>query len=91
MAIVVDRNEVESTTMKDDGKGSSVKIPSFLIGKRDGDAIKEAIHEMKVSEIKKASKDKKAENEATEAAIAEMSPEEIEAINNRESRDFVNN
>lgn len=61
MAVVVDKNEVESTTMRDDGKGSSLKIPSFLIGKRDGDAIKEAIHEMKIPQIKKASKDKEAE------------------------------
>lgn len=30
--------------MANDGKGSSIKIPSFLIGKKDGTAIKEAIH-----------------------------------------------
>ena len=31
--------------MADDGKGSSVYIPTFLIGKKDGDVIKEEIHQ----------------------------------------------
>jgi hypothetical protein len=30
--------------MADNGKGMSVKIPTFLISKKDGIAIKEAIH-----------------------------------------------
>jgi hypothetical protein len=30
--------------MKDDGKGSSVNIPTFLIGLKDGDILKESIH-----------------------------------------------
>jgi len=85
MAVVVDKNEVESTTMKDDGNGSSVRIPSFLIGKRDGDAIKEAIHEMKLPQIKKVSKDKQVEKD-----LAEHSFDEKEDVNQHESRDFVN-
>jgi len=44
MAIVVDRAEQEQTRMADDGSGSAVKIPSFLIGSDDGKVIKEAIH-----------------------------------------------
>ena len=46
MAIVVDMHHTVSTTMADDGAGNSVKIPSFLIGKRDGNKIKESIHEL---------------------------------------------
>jgi hypothetical protein len=30
--------------MADDGTGSSVNIPTFLIGKSDGDILKEEIH-----------------------------------------------
>lgn len=37
--------------MSDDGEGKSIKIPSFLIGKRDGDKIKEAIHQISLKEI----------------------------------------
>ena len=51
MAIIVDQNDVEATSMKDDGKGGSISIPSFLIGKRDGTAIKEAIHDMRLPDI----------------------------------------
>lgn len=51
MAIVVDKNEVEHEFMSDDGSGSSVHIPSFLIGKRDGDILKEAIHESSLAEL----------------------------------------
>lgn len=46
MAIIVDYNDDEHITMGDDGKGSSIRIPSFLIGKYDGKVIKEAIHWM---------------------------------------------
>ena len=44
MAIIVDNHEKVSTRMTDDGQGGSIKIPSFLIGKDDGRAIKEAVH-----------------------------------------------
>ena len=44
MAIIVDYNAEENVNMADDGEGKSIKIPSFLIGKRDGDKIKETIH-----------------------------------------------
>lgn len=37
--------------MSDDGEGKSIKIPSFLIGKRDGDKLKEAIHQITLKEI----------------------------------------
>jgi hypothetical protein len=30
--------------MADDGKGSSVRIPTFLIGLKDGNILKEQIH-----------------------------------------------
>lgn len=39
--------------MKDDGQGSSIRIPSFEIGKRDGDVIKEAVTQLKINEIEK--------------------------------------
>lgn len=71
--------------MKDDGKGGSIKIPSFLVGKRDGKAIKEAIHEMNMPDIKKASNEKKAENEAADALSGD-----VEIVNIHKSRDFVN-
>ena len=48
MMIVVDNKSYENPElliMADDGRGSSVKIPSFLIGMGDGDKLKEAIHE----------------------------------------------
>lgn len=57
MAIIIDRNDEEHTHMSDDGQGSSIYIPSFLIGKRDGDLIKEAIHEAKVDDIGKKKDD----------------------------------
>lgn len=46
--VVVDnkaREDPELLIMADDGRGGSVKIPSFLIGKADGDRIIEEIHE----------------------------------------------
>lgn len=46
MAIIVDYHDEENTNMANDGHGSSIKIPSFLIGKTDGKTIKEAIHQM---------------------------------------------
>ena len=67
LAIIVDREDRASTGMADDGKGGSIQIPSFLIGKHDGKALKEAIHEMEMPEIKKASEDKKKENEALDS------------------------
>ena len=45
--IVIDNkpNEnVEHLHMADDGKGQSVNIPNFLIGKQDGDVLKEEVH-----------------------------------------------
>lgn len=47
LAIIVDKIHMVSTFMADDGAGNSVKIPSFLIGKRDGNKIKEAIHDFR--------------------------------------------
>lgn len=44
VAIVVDSDQQEQTRMADDGSGSAVRIPSFLIGKEDGKVIKAAIH-----------------------------------------------
>lgn len=44
MAIIVDSHEKARSTMGDDGQGGSIKIPSFLIGKKDGKVLKEAIH-----------------------------------------------
>lgn len=37
--------------MADDGKGSSVEIPTFFIGKSDGDIIKKAIHKKRESRL----------------------------------------
>ena len=48
MMVVVDNVESEDPElliMADDGRGSAVKIPSFLIGHNDGERLKEAIHE----------------------------------------------
>jgi len=39
--------------MADDGKGSTVTIPSFLISNKDGIKLKEEIHSMTNDEIKK--------------------------------------
>lgn len=47
MAIVVDNKDGESVdhiVMADDGKGESVNIPTFLIGKSDGQKLKDSIH-----------------------------------------------
>jgi len=44
---VVDNKEKEDPeflVMADDGTGSSVNIPTFLIGKSDGSILKEEIH-----------------------------------------------
>jgi len=44
---VVDNKENEDPeflVMADDGTGSSVNIPTFLIGKSDGSILKEEIH-----------------------------------------------
>ena len=51
MALIVDYNKQEHTTMSDDGQGKSIKIPSFLIGKQDGNKLKETIHQMTLKEI----------------------------------------
>lgn len=56
MAIVVDRHDEESITMRNDGHGDSIRIPAFLIGKRDGNTIKEAIHEMSIGQINQGGK-----------------------------------
>ena len=48
MMVVVDnksQEDPELLIMADDGRGSSVKIPSFLIGMTDGDTLKKEIHE----------------------------------------------
>jgi hypothetical protein len=52
LAIIVDQHAQESTVMADDGTGGVVTIPSFLIGGKDGIAIKEAIHESTVDKIR---------------------------------------
>ena len=47
LAVIADNVEFESPSrliMSDDGTGSAVKIPSFLISNTDGKMIKEAIH-----------------------------------------------
>lgn len=52
MAIVVDMHHIISTTMADDGVKNSVKIPSFLISKRDRNIIKKSIHELQEDYVK---------------------------------------
>jgi hypothetical protein len=50
MAIIVDNKDgevVNHIVMADDGKGESINIPTFLIGKLDGAKIKEVIHDHK--------------------------------------------
>lgn len=50
LGIIVDDKEFEDPDhliMSDDGTGKAVRIPSFLIGKSDGDKIKEALYESK--------------------------------------------
>lgn len=43
--IIIDNIEQDHiVTMGDDGKGSSVHIPNFLINKENGTSLKEAIH-----------------------------------------------
>lgn len=46
--LVVDNKPLEDPkylVMADDGSGGSVKIPSMLIGKQDGEKLKTAIHD----------------------------------------------
>jgi hypothetical protein len=45
VAIVTDNREehTEDLIMADDGTGASINIPSFLISKKDGDKIKDAM------------------------------------------------
>lgn len=53
MLVVVDNKsweDPELLIMADDGRGSSVKIPSFLIGMSDGDKLKKEIHEEEAAE-----------------------------------------
>ena len=38
--------------MANDGTAEQIKIPTFLVGKREGSKIKETIHEMKEDEIR---------------------------------------
>jgi len=55
MAIIIDNKEWENPEMlimADDGAGSSVKIPSFLIGHHDGILLKKAIHHVELDETK---------------------------------------
>lgn len=86
IALIVDREDRVSTGMADDGKGGSIQIPSYLIGKHDGKSLKEAIHEMEMPEIKKASEDKKKENEALDS----LADQHGEIVNVHKNRDFVN-
>jgi ribosomal protein S4 len=73
MAIIVDKHDGRLTQMADDGNGHSISIPSFMIEKRDGDSIKEAIHEAKVEEI---NADKKKKEEAENKDDAEQPNED---------------
>lgn len=41
-----DREDPELLIMADDGRGGSVKIPSFLISKSDGKKLENEIHEL---------------------------------------------
>ena len=53
MMVAVDNKSTEDPElliMADDGRGSSVKIPSFLIGMADGDRLKKEIHEEEEAE-----------------------------------------
>lgn len=46
MLLVIDNNASESPSslvMADDGMGSSVRIPSFIIKKSDGEKLKAAV------------------------------------------------
>ena len=47
--IVVDQveEEVSNIVMADDGSAGNIFIPSFLIGKKDGDLIKEVLEDEK--------------------------------------------
>ena len=47
MTVVVDDKEYESMdsiVMADDGMGSSVSIPTFLVDKKSGQILKDAVH-----------------------------------------------
>lgn len=44
MIIADDTGKDDIQDMADDGKGSNVHIPSFLISTRDGYALKQIIH-----------------------------------------------
>lgn len=49
MMVVADNKDMEDPElliMADDGRGGSVKIPSFLIGKSDGKKLETEIHEL---------------------------------------------
>ena len=83
MAIIVDRNDYESIVMQDDHHGASVRIPSFLIGKKDGNILKEAIHQMTMEEIKQGKKTDADWN----GSDKEKSPDTIEK---RKFRDWAN-
>ena len=58
--VVVDNKEtedVDSIVMADDGKGSSVHIPTFLIGYEDGLMLKEEVHKKMVPTLNKYGED----------------------------------
>ena len=76
MAIIVDKRDEARAIMGDDGQGGSIKIPSFLIGNKDGKVLKEAIHQMEEKLIK---------NLSNEDWVAD-----VEDRDNHESRNFVN-
>jgi hypothetical protein len=49
LAVIIDDSfeDISKVIMSDDGTGKAVRIPSFLIGKTDGDKIKDALNESK--------------------------------------------
>ena len=55
--VVVDNKkaeDVDAVVMADDGKGSSISIPTWLIGYDDGMALKEAIHKKVAPKVGKS-------------------------------------
>ena len=72
MAIIIDNNKYENPEMlimSDDGMGSNVRIPSFLISHQDGQKLKKVIHNIEVDETKH---DKFGEESQVDKEISEL-------------------
>lgn len=72
MAIIIDNNKYENPEMlimSDDGMGSDVRIPSFLISHQDGQKLKRVIHNVEVDETKK---DKFGEESQVDKEISQL-------------------